>query len=76
MKTNTPKKVRELYEPLIACYETEDGVMNLQFDTVKVKLSKRHFVEFSVIVHKLGKIIIDEMVEEKINESNPLHLEA
>lgn len=76
MGVQTSKKINEAHEPLISCFETEDGVMNLQFDSIHVKLTKRHFVEFSVLVHKLGQIIIDEMVEEKLSKVSPIHLGA
>lgn len=60
----------------IACYETEDGLMNLQIGSTLVQLSKERFVEFSVMVHRVGQILIDELIEERLSKRKPIGLNA
>lgn len=60
----------------IACFETEDGLMTLQIDGRDFKLSKARFIEFSTMLHRVGQILIDEMIDERLSRHPVLGLEV
>lgn len=68
--------MRDNAEPEIACYETEDGMMNLQIEDVSVSLSKPRFIELSTMMHRVGQILIDEIIEDRLGGDHALGLKA
>ena len=60
----------------IACFETEDGRMNLQIDSTSVQMTKERFISFSMMVNSLGRLLIDEMIDERLSKHGVLTFDA
>lgn len=60
----------------IACFETEDGLMNIQIDSTLVQLTKERFISFSTMVDRVGRLLIDQMIDEKLSKPEALGLDA
>lgn len=51
-------------------------MMNLHFGSAQVKMSKRQFIEFSIMAHRVGRILIDEAIDAKLPGHDVLGLES